>query len=176
MYQQHNTQTKKTCTTVTHKLGSTDKLIIFNKKEFYNYHNCFQKFYFSLSYNSLAFCNLDSWFLSARSFFLCKTYFYVSEVYLTHFSYRRWFLNYPVQRARRAREGRGSALGALWGKAIGRGQCSTKYRIQRTAAAKCMYSYIKLPMYLFFYTALDLMSFMGANPLLGPLEGGGGHN
>ncbi len=145
----------------------------FNKKEFYNYHNCFQKFCFSLSYNSVAFCNPDSWFLSARSFFLRKTYFYVSEVYLTHFSYPRWFLNYPVQRGRRAREGRGSALSTQWGKAIGKGSVQYKYRIQNTAAAKWMYSYIQLPMYLFFYMALGLNDFHGGKSINGAIGRGG---
>jgi hypothetical protein len=36
---------------------------------------------------------------------------------------------------------------------------NTEYRIQNTAAAKLMY--IKLPMYLFFYTALGLNDFDG---------------
>jgi hypothetical protein len=36
--------------------------------------------------------------------------------------------------------------------------------------------YIKLPMYLFFIWHLELIFLMGANPLLGPLEGLGPEN
>ncbi len=48
---------------------------------------------------------------------------------------------------------------------------STEYRIQNTPAAKLMY--IKLTIYLFFIWRLDFIILMGANPLLGPLEGVG---
>jgi hypothetical protein len=51
--------------------------------------------------------------------------------------------------------------------------CSTEYRIQNTIASKLMY--IQLPMYLFF-KALAFMILMGANPLLGPMEGVGPEN
>ncbi len=47
---------------------------------------------------------------------------------------------------------------------------STKYRIQNTPAAKL--EYLKLPMYLFFFMAFGLITLIGANPLLGPLEVG----
>jgi hypothetical protein len=36
--------------------------------------------------------------------------------------------------------------------------------------------HIKLPMYLFFIWRLELIILMGANPLLGPLEGMGPEN
>jgi hypothetical protein len=48
-----------------------------------------------------------------------------------------------------------------------------QYRIQNTETAAAKLMYIKLPVYLFFILRLDSMILMGANPVLGSLEGVG---
>ncbi len=50
---------------------------------------------------------------------------------------------------------------------------SAEYRIQNTPAAKLVYIKFRCILVPVFYMALGLNDLMGANPLLGPLEGAG---
>ncbi len=60
---------------------------------------------------------------------------------------------------------KGWALNITW---------NSQHEVQNTPGAKLVY--LKLPIYLFFIWRLDLMIFIGENPLLDPLEGVGPEN